>query len=165
MCKTTSVHRPFTVRPRWPPSCRTSCLFFRGLLPQPVVDALIFFFKVNYYSPTYSVVRGPPWKADSRSAGQKTLRLLWNPKVHFRVHKNPPLNPIINQTIPFHPICIRSAFNICLPSKPKSVKLLDTSHLRGCILKFPDWVDNEIYAYNNRHSLSSNAKDYGGKTH
>jgi hypothetical protein len=36
---------------------------------------------------------------------------------------------------------------------------------RGCIQKFPDWVDNEIYAYNNKHSLRNNPKDYGGKTH
>jgi hypothetical protein len=36
---------------------------------------------------------------------------------------------------------------------------------RGCIQKFPDWVDNEIYAYNNKHLLGSNTKDYGGKTH
>jgi hypothetical protein len=56
--------------------------------------------------------------------------------------------------------------------------LLETSHftagylwlvhfpyLRGCIQKFPDWVDNEIYAYNNKHSLRSNTKGYGDKTH
>jgi hypothetical protein len=35
--------------------------------------------------------------------------------------------------------------------------------LRGCIQKFPDSVDNEIYAYNNKHSLRSNTKSYGGK--
>jgi len=34
-----------------------------------------------------------------------------------------------------------------------------------CIQKFPDWVDNEIYAYNNEHSLRGNTKGYGGKTH
>jgi hypothetical protein len=34
-----------------------------------------------------------------------------------------------------------------------------------CIEKFPDWVDNEIYAYNNKQSLRSNTKGYGGKTH
>jgi hypothetical protein len=28
----------------------------------------------------------------------------------------------------------------------------------------PDRVDNEIYAYNNNHSLRSNTKGYGGKT-
>jgi hypothetical protein len=36
--------------------------------------------------------------------------------------------------------------------------------IRGCIQKFTDWVDNEICAYNNKHSLRSNTKDYGGKT-
>jgi hypothetical protein len=33
--------------------------------------------------------------------------------------------------------------------------------IRGCIQKFPDRVDSEIYAY----SLRSNTKGYGGKTH
>jgi len=36
--------------------------------------------------------------------------------------------------------------------------------IRGSIQKFPDWVDNEIYAYNNENSLRSNTKGYGGKT-
>jgi hypothetical protein len=35
--------------------------------------------------------------------------------------------------------------------------------VRGCIQKFPYWVDNEIN--NNQHSLRSNAKGFGGKTH
>jgi hypothetical protein len=29
---------------------------------------------------------------------------------------------------------------------------------RECIQKFPDLADNEIYAYNNKHSLRSNTK-------
>jgi hypothetical protein len=33
------------------------------------------------------------------------------------------------------------------------------------IQKFPDLINNEIYAYNNKHSLRSNTKGYGGKTH
>jgi hypothetical protein len=37
--------------------------------------------------------------------------------------------------------------------------------IRGCIQKFQDWVDNEINAYNNKHSLRSNTKGYGDKTH
>jgi len=40
-----------------------------------------------------------------------------------------------------------------------------TSRMGGYIQKFPDWVYNEIYAYNNKHSLISNTKGYGGKTH
>jgi hypothetical protein len=39
------------------------------------------------------------------------------------------------------------------------------TEIRGCIQKVPDWVNKEIYAYNNKHSLRSNIKDYGGKTH
>jgi hypothetical protein len=31
------------------------------------------------------------------------------------------------------------------------------------VTKFPDWVDNEIN--NNKYSLRSNTKGYGGKTH
>jgi hypothetical protein len=40
---------------------------------------------------------------------------------------------------------------------------LCTVFIRGCTQKFPDWVDNEIYAYNNKHSLRSNSKGCGGK--
>jgi hypothetical protein len=35
--------------------------------------------------------------------------------------------------------------------------------IRGHNQKFPDWVDNEIYAYKNKHSLSNNTNGYGGK--
>jgi hypothetical protein len=35
---------------------------------------------------------------------------------------------------------------------------------RWCIQKFPDWAGNEINN-NNKHSLRSNTKGYGGKTH
>jgi hypothetical protein len=45
-------------------------------------------------------------------------------------------------------------------------------YTRGCIKKFPDWVDNEINNSsnnknnnNNKHSLRNNTKSYGGKTH
>jgi hypothetical protein len=37
--------------------------------------------------------------------------------------------------------------------------------VRGCIQKFPDWVDNEIYAYLWFYSFRSDIKGHGGKTH
>jgi hypothetical protein len=37
--------------------------------------------------------------------------------------------------------------------------------VRGCIQKFLDWVNNDINYNNNKHSLRSNTKGYGGKTH
>jgi hypothetical protein len=36
--------------------------------------------------------------------------------------------------------------------------------LYGCIQKFPDRVDKQIYAYNNKHSLRSNTRGYSGNT-
>jgi hypothetical protein len=41
---------------------------------------------------------------------------------------------------------------------------LPSEILRGCTQKFPDWVDNEMNN-NNKHSLRSNTKGYGCKTH
>jgi hypothetical protein len=35
--------------------------------------------------------------------------------------------------------------------------------IRGCIQKFPDWIDNVTNNNNNKHSLRSNTKGYGGK--
>jgi hypothetical protein len=34
------------------------------------------------------------WEADSSSANQEIPRNLRNPKVHYRVHKNPPFIPV-----------------------------------------------------------------------
>jgi hypothetical protein len=41
----------------------------------------------------------------------------------------------------------------------------DVQEILGCIHKFPDWVNNEIYAYLCYYSLRSNTKGYGDKTH
>jgi hypothetical protein len=40
-----------------------------------------------------------------------------------------------------------------------------TSTGRYSLFFIPDWVNNEVYAYNNKHSLRSNKKGCGGKTH
>jgi hypothetical protein len=37
--------------------------------------------------------------------------------------------------------------------------------IQGCIQKFLDWVNNEIYTYNGKLSLRSNTKGYGSKIH
>jgi hypothetical protein len=58
--------------------------------------------------------RRPSWEADSHPATQEIPRLLWNPKAHYRVHRNPPLVPILNQKQP--PCFFKIHSNIILPS-------------------------------------------------
>jgi hypothetical protein len=53
-------------------------------------------------------------------AGQVILRLLWNPKVHYRVYNSPPLVPILSHILTNYFFNIQH--NIILPSTPRYSK-------------------------------------------
>ena len=49
-----------------------------------------------------SVQQSPSLEANSSLASQETTRILWNPKIHSRVHENPPLFSVLSQINPVH---------------------------------------------------------------
>jgi len=83
------------------------------------------------YLLTHSMEQSPSWEANQFSASQEIPRTLWNPKIHYRIHKCPPPVTILRHLDRVHTptsYFLKIHLNIILPSTPSSIQPIRPHH-------------------------------------
>jgi len=112
--------------------CSRWCLHL-GYSYQNCLLAYLLTYSLNYLL-THSMQHSPSSEANRFSASQEISRILWNPKVHYRIHKWPPTVPILSQINPVH---------ATHPTSSRSILIL-SSHLR---LGLPSSSYQKLFSY------------------
>jgi hypothetical protein len=75
----------------------------------------------DFKQPTISMEQNPPWETNSRSTGQESVWLSWNPNFYYSVYKSLLLGPIqVNAVRNLTQCFFEIHFNIILSSTPRS---------------------------------------------
>jgi hypothetical protein len=88
----------------------------------------------------------PSWEAASCASTQELPNILRNPKIHYRVHENLPLVPILSQIDPFHINHSHLSFLLTFP--PISYMHSSSPHL--CYMpcpSLPPWLEHSNYTW------------------
>jgi hypothetical protein len=91
----------------------------------------------------------PSWEENRCSANQEICHLLWNPKVHYHVHKSMPLISILNQRNPIHILHFKIVFQT-MPSLPVGLYCLTLTSFSSMRL------NPSISNFHVAHSLTDN---------
>ena len=88
--------------------------------------------------------QSPSWEANWFAASQEIPRILWNPKVHYRIHKCPPPVPVLRQLDPVHIIIIVMISVTIYDNQNSSIYKIKFEFHKKCMLS--DHHDQKFYS-------------------
>jgi hypothetical protein len=103
----------------------------------------------------------PSWEAASCAPTEELPSILWNPDIHYRVHRNTPFVPILSQIDPVHPLSLGSILilsthlRLGLPSGLfflafPAISCMHSSSSHSCYMPCPShhlWLDHSNYIW------------------